>query len=218
MYREEEELLAALEQYIIPFLESLYAHMGYVGVLVAMAIESACIPLPSEIVLPMAGWMVARGEFDLWLTTIAGTLGCTAGSIAAYAVGAYGGRPLLAKYGKYVLISTDELDTADRWFARYGDAAVFFSRLLPVVRTFISFPAGVARMPFVKFIVYSTLGSIPWSLALIYVGKMLGDNWTQVRSVLHNLDYVIIVVIVALIGLYVYRRLRKLARTTNREL
>lgn len=211
-------MLAALEQYIIPFLESLYAHMGYVGVLVAMAIESACIPLPSEIVLPMAGWMVARGEFDLWLTTIAGTLGCTAGSIAAYAVGAYGGRPLLAKYGKYVLISTDELDTADRWFARYGDAAVFFSRLLPVVRTFISFPAGVARMPFVKFIVYSTLGSIPWSLALIYVGKMLGDNWTQVRSVLHNLDYVIIVVIVALIGLYVYRRLRKLARTTNREL
>lgn len=210
-------MLAALEQYIIPFLEGLYAQMGYVGVLVAMAIESACIPLPSEIVLPMAGWMVARGEFDLWVTTIAGTVGCTVGSIAAYAVGAYGGRPLLAKYGKYVLISADELDTADRWFSKYGDAAVFFSRLLPVVRTFISFPAGVARMPFVKFVVYSTLGSLPWSLALIYAGKLLGDNWTRVRGVLHSLDYVIILIIVALIAVYVYRRLRKLAETTDRE-
>ncbi|MGQ9674881.1 MAG: DedA family protein [Chloroflexota bacterium] len=209
-------MLAALEQYIIPFLENLYAHMGYLGVLVAMAIESACIPLPSEIVLPMAGWMVARGEFDLWLVTLAGTLGCTVGSVVAYAVGAFGGRPILNKYGKYVLISTEDLDRADRWFTKYGDATVFFSRLLPVVRTFISFPAGVARMPFIKFVVYSTLGSFPWSLALVYAGKVLGDNWAQVRSVLHNLDYLIVAVIIALIVFFVYRRVRKEARHTDR--
>lgn len=209
-------MLAALEQYIIPFLENLYAQMGYFGVLVAMAIESACIPLPSEIVLPMAGWMVARGEFDLWLVTLAGTFGCTVGSVIAYAVGAYGGRPILNKYGKYVLISTEDLDRADRWFTKYGDATVFFSRLLPVVRTFISFPAGVARMPFIKFVVYSTLGSFPWSLALVYAGKVLGDNWAEVRTVLHNLDYLIVAVIIALVVFFIYRRVRKGARHTDR--
>lgn len=202
-------MLAVLDQFVIPFLENIYAAMGYIGVLIAMAIESACIPLPSEIILPMAGWMVARGQFDFWITVVAGTLGCTLGSAVAYAVGAYGGRPLLAKYGKYVLITTDDLDTADRWFTKYGQAAVFFSRLLPVVRTFISFPAGVTRMPFVKFLIYSTIGSFPWSLVLVYAGKMLGDNWGEVKHALSGLDYLIVLVIVALVVFYVYRRLRK---------
>lgn len=198
-------MFEALEQYLIPWLESLYRSMGYAGVLLAMAIESACIPLPSEIVLPMAGWMVARGEWDLWMATLAGTFGCTLGSIVAYWVGALGGRPLLLRYGRYVLISPHEVEIADRWFAKYGEAAIFFSRLLPVVRTFISLPAGIARMNFVRFVIYTTLGSFPWSLALVYVGKLLGDNWIEVRKVLHNLDYPIAFVILALVVLYVYR-------------
>jgi membrane protein DedA with SNARE-associated domain len=171
-----------------------------------MAIESACIPLPSEIVLPLAGWMVARGEFNFWAAGLAGTFGCTLGSAVAYWVGAVGGRPVLLRYGKYVLISPHEIDVADHWFGKYGEAVVFFGRLLPVVRTFISFPAGVSRMPFVKFLIYSTLGSLPWSLLLVYLGKLLGDNWIAVRQVAHQLDYVIIAVIVAAVAFFVYKR------------
>jgi membrane protein DedA with SNARE-associated domain len=173
-----------------------------------MAIESACIPLPSELILPMAGWMVAQGKFDLWWATIAGTMGCTIGSAVAYWVGAWGGRPLVMRFGKYVLISAHDLDRADRWFARYGDWAIFFSRMMPVVRTFISFPAGVARMNFPRFLLYTTLGSLPWTLGLVYVGKVLGNNWKDVRHYLQGLDYLILAVIVLLVALYVYRHVR----------
>ncbi|MCL4459015.1 MAG: DedA family protein [Chloroflexi bacterium] len=183
--------------------------MGYLGVLVAMAIESACIPLPSELILPMAGWMVFRGQFDLWLAAIAGTLGCTIGSALAYWVGALGGRPLLLAYGKYILITPHDLQTADRWFARYGDLAIFFSRLMPIVRTFISFPAGVARMNFVKFLIYTTIGSFPWSFGLVYAGKIFGDNWAQIRVYLQKFDYLVLAAIVALVILYVYRHVRR---------
>ncbi len=209
-------MLAALEQYLIPLLEGIYRSVGYLGVFLAMAIESACIPLPSEIILPLAGWMVSRGDFDFWLASIAGTLGCTLGSAIAYWVGALGGRPLLLRYGRYVLISPHEIDTADRWFARYGEAAIFFSRLLPVVRTFISFPAGVVRMNFARFLLYTTLGSLPWSLALVYAGKLLGDNWLVVRHFLQQFDYVIILVVVALVVLFVYRRLAAVRSATGR--
>ncbi len=202
-------MLAALEQMVTPLLVQLYNQVGYLGVLIAMAIESACIPLPSEIVLPMAGYMVANENWDLWLATLAGTFGCTVGSAIAYGVGAWGGRPFLEKYGKYILISSHDLRTADRWFQKYGEAAIFFSRLLPVVRTFISFPAGVARMHFVKFLLYTTLGSFPWSLGLVYAGKVLGNNWARVREVLHNFDYPIIAIILILVGIYVYRHTRK---------
>ena len=202
-------MLAALEQYIIPFLEQLYAQMGYVGVAIAMAIESACIPLPSEIILPMAGWMVSSGTWDLWLATIAGTIGGTVGSAVAYWAGAIGGRPVLLKYGRYVLISAHDIETADRWFAKYGDAAIFFSRLLPVVRTFISFPAGVVRMNFVKFLIYTALGSFPWTLGLIYAGKLAGDNWVLVREFLVKFDYPIIAIILALVVWYIYRHVKK---------
>lgn len=200
-------MLAALEQHLIPLLEGLYRTVGYLGVVVAMAIESACIPLPSEIILPLAGWMVSRGDFDLWLSALAGTLGCVIGSTVAYWVGALGGRPLLMRYGKYVLISPHEIATADRWFGRYGEAAIFFSRLLPVVRTFISLPAGISRMHFGRFLIYTALGSFPWSLGLVFAGKLLGDNWESVRKSLGQLDYVIVVVIVALVAFYVYKRL-----------
>lgn len=201
-------MTAAIEHLVLPFLESLYASMGYVGVAIAMAIESACIPLPSELILPMAGWMVSRGVFDFWLAVIAGTIGNTAGSILAYAVGAYGGRPLLERYGKYVLISRHDMEIADRWFAKYGEWAVFFSRMLPVVRTFISLPAGVTRMSFAKFVVYSTLGAFPWSLLLVYVGKLAGDNWLQIRAFMHNFDYLIIAALVGLVAFYVWHKVK----------
>jgi membrane protein DedA with SNARE-associated domain len=201
-------LLAALEQFVIPFIEHLYAQVGYLGVLFAMAIESACIPLPSEIIMPMAGWMVYRGVFDIWVVAVVGTLGNTLGSSAAYWVGYLGGRPLIEKYGRYILITIHDLEVADRWFGKYGQAAVFFGRLLPVVRTFISFPAGVSRMPYGKFLLYSTLGAFPWVLALAYAGKLMGDNWVVVREILKNFDYPIAAVIVAAVAYYIYRHTR----------
>lgn len=200
-------MFGSIETGLIALFEQLYQSVGYVGIVVAMAIESACIPLPSEIILPMAGWMVSRQVFTLWGATLAGTLGCVIGSAVAYWVGAMGGRPLLDRYGRYVLISRHDLDTADRWFARYGQGAIFFSRLLPVVRTFISLPAGIARMPFGVFILYTALGSLPWSFALVYAGRSLGDNWEAIRPVLQKFDFLVVAVLALAIGLYVYRHL-----------
>lgn len=198
-------MFAPIEASLIAFFEHLYSTVGYVGIVVAMAIESACIPLPSEIVLPMAGWMVSRQVFTLWGATLAGTLGCVVGSAIAYWVGVFGGRPLLDRYGRYVLISQHDLEVADRWFARYGQGAIFFSRMLPVIRTFISLPAGIARMPFGRFIVYTALGSLPWSFALVYAGKSLGDNWESVRATLQKFDFIIVAIVVVGIGYYIYR-------------
>lgn len=209
----------ALEDSIVAFLVNLFATLGYGGIVVAMAIESASIPLPSELIMPLAGFDVVQcakpGQcahtFTLFGVSVAGAVGGTLGSIVAYAVGAYGGRPLLERYGKYVLISRHDLDLADRWFRRYGDGTAFFSRLLPVVRTFISLPAGVARMPFAKFVAYSFVGSLIWSAILAYAGMKLGENWERVRAVMQRLDYPIAALIVALIALYVYRHTRRRA-------
>ncbi len=208
-------MLSALEQIVIPAIEQLYAQVGYVGVMIAMAIESACIPLPSEIIMPMAGWMVYRGVFDFWLAAIAGTAGNALGSIIAYWVGSAGGRPLLLRYGRYVLITEHDMEIADRWFARYGERAVLFGRLMPVVRTFISFPAGVSRMHFGRFILFSTIGAFPWVVALAYAGKLMGDNWVLVRAVLHNFDYPILAALLAGVAYYIYRHLRPSPRRTD---
>ena len=209
-------MLHALEALVIPFLEGLYASVGYAGVVVAMTIESCLIPLPSELILPLAGWSVARGvpepitgaAWDFWPAVLAGVIGNTAGSLLAYGIGRAGGRPLLARYGRYVLISSHDIALADRWFARYGDATVFFTRMLPVVRTFISLPAGIARMTLWRFLLFSALGAIPWTIALVFAGKTLGDNWRQVREALAGLDFLIAAVILLLIGLFVWRHLR----------
>ncbi|MGH7862576.1 MAG: DedA family protein [Candidatus Dormibacteraceae bacterium] len=198
-------MFGSFETSLIAIFEQLYRTLGYGGVVGAMAIESACIPLPSEIILPMAGWMVSRQVFSLWGATIAGVVGCLIGSSVAYWVGALGGRPLLDRYGRYLLISHHDLDVADRWFGRYGQGAIFFSRLLPVVRTFISLPAGIARMPFGLFLLYTALGSLPWSLALVYAGKSLGDNWEALRPLFQKFDVVIVVLAVIAVALYVYR-------------
>ena len=161
------KIIAALATFIIAVISA----TGYTGVFVLMGIESACIPLPSEVIMPVAGHLVERGEFTLWWASFWGALGCVAGSLVAYAVGSFGGRPLAEKYGRYVFVTRRDLDLADRLFARWGDAIVFVARLLPVIRTYIAFPAGVARMPLARFCVYSFLGSLPWCFALAWVGQ-----------------------------------------------
>src|ERR1043166_7859972 len=170
-------MLAFLDTVVIPFLASLYGAVGYLCVLIAMAIESAMIPLPSELILPFAGFLVSdpaqvepltHGPWQYWLVVIVATAGNTCGSLIAYAIGAWGGRPFLERYGRYLLIRPHEIELADRFFQRYGAATAFFSRLLPIVRTFISFPAGVARMPLGTFILFSTLGAFPWSILLVF--------------------------------------------------
>src|SRR3972149_4623052 len=167
-------MIAAILSLLSAFIIAVISRLGYPGIVLLMAIESACIPLPSEIILPFSGYLVYTGRFNLWWVATMGALGCNVGSIVAYYVGAKGGRPLLLRYGKYLLISHREIEMADRWFARYGQWTVFFSRLLPVIRTFIALPAGVARMDFLKFNVYTFLGSLPWCLGLAWLGPQCG--------------------------------------------
>src|SRR5215213_9499243 len=190
MWRGSDRVLAFIDQIVIPFLNGLYGAVGYLGVLIAMAIESAMVPLPSELILPFAGFLVSdpsqiepltRGGWSFWIVVIVATIGNTVGSLIAYAIGAWGGRPFLERWGKYLLIRPHEIELADRFFDRYGSATAFFSRLLPIVRTFISFPAGVARMPIGRFILFSTLGALPWSILLVWAGEQLGANWVEIR-------------------------------------
>jgi membrane protein DedA with SNARE-associated domain len=195
------QILVLLATFVIWIISTL----GYAGIVVAMAIESACIPLPSEVIMPFSGYLVSQGRFSLWGVSVAGALGCTLGSAVAYAAGAYGGRPFILEYGRYFLISAQELDRADRWFARYGMAATFISRLLPVIRTFISLPAGIARVPFLPFLAYAFLGSLPWSWVLAYVGMLLGEHWERVGGVLHSLDMVIVLALVAGVAWFLWR-------------
>ena len=198
-------MLDFIDQIVIPFLEQLYGAVGYLGVMVAMGIESAMIPLPSELILPFAGFLVSdpaqieplTGQpWNFWLVVVFATVGNTIGSLVAYAIGAYGGRPFLERYGRYLLIREHEIELADHFFARWGAQTAFFSRLLPIVRTFISFPAGVARMPLGKFILYSTLGAIPWSIFLTWCGVQLGANWEQIREILRPFDLAIAIAVV----------------------
>jgi len=209
-------LLAFIDQIVIPLLNGLYGAVGYLGVMLAMAIESAMVPLPSELILPYAGFLVSDptqvepltgGAWSFWVVVIIATLGNTLGSIVGYAIGAWGGRPFLERWGRYLLIRPHELELADRFFQRYGPATAFFSRLLPIVRTFISFPAGVARMPLGKFIVYSTLGALPWSIALVWAGEQLGANWEDIRHALEPFDLAIAVALVALFVVLLWWRL-----------
>ena len=210
-------MLEALDGIVLPFLESLYERLGYVGVVIAMTIESCAIPLPSELILPFAGWSVSRGlvepltssPWSYWGAVLAGVLGNTLGALASYAIGAYGGRPLVERYGKYVLISAHDLEIAERWFARFGEATVFFSRMLPIVRTFISVPAGIARMPLWRFTLFSVLGAIPWVMLLVWGGMQLGDHWLERKQSLKGLDYLVAALIALGVGFFVWRHVRR---------
>lgn len=220
-----DHLVSHLIETLTTLIQNLYVVTGLAGIVLSMAIESCCIPLPSEIIMPLAGAMVALsdkpGAKHLWgvnpsapiwlnllLLALAGALGCLIGSVAAYGIGYAGGRPLMLKYGKYVLISQHDADKADRFFQRWGSPTAFFSRLLPVVRTYISLPAGITRMPFGKFCVYTFLGSLPWCLLLAFIGYQLGNNYETISGPLHYLDGVIVVAVVVLVVLYVWRHIR----------
>lgn len=182
--------------------------MGYGGVVLLMAIESACIPLPSEIIMPFAGYLVFKGEMTLWGVAFAGAIGCVVGSIPAYYVGMLGGRPLAEKYGKYVLISKRDLDMADRWFAKHGEIIIFVGRLLPAVRTFIAFPAGVAKMHMPTFIIYTFIGSLIWCYLLAYAGFKFGAHWPDLKVYFHQFHYVIVAAGVVFLVWYVRRHFK----------
>jgi membrane protein DedA with SNARE-associated domain len=186
-----EKILGAL----LVFCTAVISAMGYWGVALLMGIESACIPLPSELIMPLAGYLVYKGEFNLEWAAFAGAMGCVLGSIPAYYLGQYGGRPIIEKYGRYVLLSHRELDLADRLFARWGHWVVLAGRLLPVVRTFIAFPAGVSRMPMGKFVAYTFVGSYPWCWALAWAGMWLGEAWhtdPRFKALYHRFEVVVV--------------------------
>ena len=169
-----------------------------------MAVESACIPLPSEIIMPFSGYLVLSGQFTMLGVTLAGAVGNVVGSVVAYYAGFWGGRPFVERYGPYFLVSHRDLDIADRWFLTYGEAAVFFSRMLPVVRTFISLPAGIARMNFPRFVLFTFLGALPWCYLLAYIGLKMGERWEELRDYFHRFDIVIGVVLAVIIGLFIW--------------
>lgn len=201
-----EKIITLLGLWIIHVISTL----GYGGIVLLMAIESACIPLPSEIIMPFSGYLVSQGHMDLGWVAFAGALGCVLGSVPAYYLGLFGGRPLVERYGRYVLISHHDLDMADRAFARYGEIIILIGRLLPVVRTFIAFPAGVARMHMGRFITYTFVGSLIWCWALAYVGKRLGDNWVALKPYFHEFHQVFAAVAVALLVWYVWRHVKNI--------
>ncbi len=170
---------------------------GYFGIIVTMALESACIPLPSEVVMPLGGAFAQQGILNFWGVVFAGTAGNLIGSILAWWVGLKGGRPFIEKYGRYVLLSEHSLQTAERWFARHGESTVFFSRMLPIVRTFISLPAGIGKMPFRRFCLFTFIGAIPWNWLLTFLGFKLGEGWEEKYSkYYHEFQAVIAVLIV----------------------
>jgi len=206
-------MIAKLIEFLSGIIVATIAALGYWGVGLLMAIESACIPLPSEIIMPFAGYLVSRGEMNIWGVAVAGAVGCVIGSLIAYWVGMYGGRPLIEKYGRYVLISRQDLELADRWFSRYGEAIIFTSRLLPAIRTFIAFPAGVARMNLTRFVIYTFAGSLPWCLGLAYIGQKLGEQWNKderLKTLFHRFDFVIGIVALLAIIWWVRRHLKHL--------
>ena len=206
-------MIARIIEVLSGFIVATISALGYWGVALLMAIESACIPLPSEIIMPFAGYLVSRGQMSLWGVGLAGAIGCVLGSLVAYWVGMYGGRPLIEKYGRYVLISRQDLEMADRWFGRYGEAIVFTSRMLPAVRTFIAFPAGVARMNLTRFVIYTFAGSLPWCLALAYVGQKLGEQWNKderLKTLFHQFDFVIGIIVLLAAVWWVRRHLKHL--------
>ena len=189
-------MVSTVLEYLATFIIAVISQTGYLGIVLLMAIESACIPLPSEVIMPFSGYLVYTGRFHLLWVGLAGALGCNLGSLVAYYIGLVGGRPLVEKYGRWLLVTHHDLEMADRFFARYGDWAVFIARLLPVIRTFIAFPAGVSRMNQARFLLYTFLGSLPWCLALAYAGMKLGQRWMTLREYFHRFDAVLGVVIV----------------------
>lgn len=204
-------MLDSLLAPIVAWVVAVISAAGYAGVAGLMAVESACIPLPSEVIMPFAGYLASTGRFSLVLAATAGAVGCNLGSTVAYAVGARGGRPLVERWGRYVLLSSEDLDRAERFFRRYGGVAVLVGRLLPVIRTFIALPAGIARMPQLKFQLYTFVGSWPWCYALAYVGYVLGERWKsdpRLRAVMHRFDFAVVGLLALGLAWFLWKNLR----------
>lgn len=205
--------MSALDHILLPvinFIENTIGSFGAWGVVALMAIESANIPLPSEAILPFAGYLVSKGVMGYHTASFAGAFGCVVGSIPSYALGYFGGRPFVEKYGKWFLVSRRDLETADKWTERYGDWAFFICRMLPVVRTFISLPAGILRANFPRFIVFTFIGSLIWSYLLVYVGIKLGEHREMLSDIWHKFDYAIVGVLFTLFVIYVYKHVKHL--------
>ena len=189
------DTVSGLIETLFTFITVKIAALGYWGIGLGMAIESANIPLPSEIILPFGGYLVATGKLNFFWTAMAGTIGGTAGSIASYLLGFWGGRPFLLRYGKYIWITEQRLAAAENWFDRYGEVTVFFTRLMPIVRTFISLPAGISGMNFPRFVAYTFFGSLPWCFFLTYLGVKLGEHWEDLKPWFHRADVLVVVVL-----------------------
>jgi len=204
--------MLGIETWFLEIITSVYDAMGWPGVVFLMGVESAAIPFPSELIMPLAGWLLIEAKGDsAWMLLMAGfygALGNLLGSWVAYWVSYKGGRPLLRKYGRYILVTQHEVDRSEEWFQKYGDVAVFASRMLPVVRTFISVPAGIARMNFWKFSFYTFVGSYPWSLGLAYGGFKLGENWEDLRQVMRPFDFPIAGIIIVVVAWFIYHRIK----------
>ena len=211
-------MLDFIDQTVIPFILEMYDGVGYLGVAAAVALETIVAPIPSEVILPMAGWKVSQSAADVsivepltgqpWnlpLAVALATAGSLVGAIVGYYIGAWGGRPLLDRFGRYVGIGPADLDRADRWFERWGGWAVFFGRMVPLVRTFISYPAGISRMPMGRFVLFSALGSLPWNAALIVAGFAVGERYPEIEAALKPFEYVIYVVVLLALAVFVIR-------------
>lgn len=198
---------------IVVWVTSVISTLGYPGIILTMAIESALIPLPSEIIMPFSGFLVTQGRFEFWLVGLCGAIGNVLGSWLAYFLGYLGEgmvvRRIIAKYGKFILISEHELNRSEALFRKYGDRIVFLSRILPAVRTVISLPSGMAKLPFLKFTALTFFGSLAWSYFLTYLGVLLGENWEALRPIFRKFDLVIVVVIIIILGWYIYIRVKK---------
>ncbi|MBA2705245.1 MAG: DedA family protein [Blastocatellia bacterium] len=208
-------MIARLLEFLSAIIVAVISTLGYSGIVLLMAIESACIPLPSEIIMPFSGYLVSTGQMNLWLVALAGAVGCVLGSLVAYWVGMKGGRPLIEKYGRYLLVSKHDLDLADRWFEKRGEIIVFVSRMLPAIRTFIAFPAGVARMNLKRFVIYTFAGSFPWCLGLAYAGQKLGEKWNKddtLKTWFHRLDFLIGIAAVILVAWWIWRHVGHLRK------
>ena len=220
--------MSGIETALIELIQNWYVATGFFGIVLAMALESCCIPLPSEIVMPLAGYFVAvrpeifgstqSGSLPTLLgVSLAGAIGCVIGSAVAYGIGAAGGRPLLLRYGRYILISKADSDRADRWFQRHGPPVAFFSRLLPIIRTYISLPAGIARMNFGQFTLFTLLGSLPWCFLLAFVGFKLGDQIVELATLFHDFDIVIVALLAVAVAYYIYHHVKKDREARSRQ-
>lgn len=192
-------MLHTLIQSLQDFVMFLIDTLGHLGIFLAMLIESVCIPLPSEVIMLFGGFMAEAGKLNFWLVVFAGILGNLVGSWIAYYIGKKGGRALVLRFGKYIFLNVKHLDQAEHWFNRYGASAVFFGRVLPVIRTFISLPAGIAKMNITKFTIYTILGCIPWNIFLTWLGFTLGSNWSVVEKYTRPISYLILVLCVVFV-------------------